>query len=110
MNCDCDKDIDKDIESFILRSGKGERMERMERMRNACWRARPCADCSLCHKNWKMKMKTTEQGCYMLRDEIWKLGSEVKFGIALCESCFEKRIGRSLVYEDYSSAPVNWNN
>ena len=97
MDCKCMIDIEG-------RFGKNV----SDQQRILIWKGRHCKDCLLCYKKWQMKLITAEQGCYMLRNEIWDLASKVRFGIALCENCFEKRLGRPLTNDDYSTAPVNW--
>lgn len=44
---------------------------------------------------------------YMVFDEVWLLANPARKGM-LCIRCLEKRIGRELVSNDFTGAPVNF--
>jgi hypothetical protein len=73
----------------------------------------PCADCG------KGTLRSLNGDWYMVHDEVWAaacMPSRVDLGSTengghrgayLCRHCLEKRLGRRLTRNDYTSAPVN---
>lgn len=50
---------------------------------------------------------------YMVRDRIWEQAGMVAKRryddhVYLCIGCLERRLGRELLPEDFTGAPVNW--
>ena len=41
---------------------------------------------------------------YTLKDEVWPLAPDDGY---LCIGCLERRIGRTVVYRDFDTAPIN---
>jgi hypothetical protein len=70
----------------------------------------PCADCG------RDTLGTSDHDYYMVRDEVWAAAGMPATdpfrdphqpGVFLHRRCLEKRLGRQLVRDDYTSAPVN---
>lgn len=60
-----------------------------------------CQDC-------RKSCLDTDYDYYMVKDHIWELhgvGDEM-----LCIECLQKRIGRDLVYKDFTDCPLNEKN
>ncbi len=51
----------------------------------------------------------TEQGegFYMVQNEVWSAAGMEPTGGQLCIGCLEKRLGRTLLPEDFTDAPAN---
>ena len=65
------------------------------------WRRWHCLDCGL---------NTTQAGhYYMVRDEVWAASGVASFGGMLCLFCLEERLGRELVFADFTAlVPRGW--
>lgn len=55
-----------------------------------------CRDCKKRHYPYQM---------YRLKNRIWK--KIAKNSVALCISCFQKRLGRKLTKEDFTKCKIN---
>ena len=58
-----------------------------------------CVDC---------KSSTFNGQYYMVHDHIWQEAGMDPDGGMLCILCLESRLGRLLVREDFTSAPINY--
>lgn len=81
--------------------------EKENRVKQLMYKYLHCEDCLSCSCDWIMRLKTGEQGCYMIKNDIWLSGVGVTSKTVLCEDCFEKRLGKPLFKRYYTDAPVN---